>query len=122
MWKLFLIYSKTFSSASFQPSSFPESKSESLSAKLPCCNFINSIRGREGGYELSKPSSKITIYDITQSFKDIEDETKCILGIGKCDKNNKCVLHNECFIPRDSIREMYKNTTLDKFTDQNFKM
>ncbi|MBU0923823.1 Rrf2 family transcriptional regulator [bacterium] len=85
-------------------------------------NFINSIRGREGGYELSRPSSEITIFDIIESFKDVDDETKCILGIGKCDKNNKCVLHDECFIPRDSIREMYKSTTLDKFNNQTFKM
>jgi Rrf2 family protein len=85
-------------------------------------NFINSIRGREGGYELSRPSSEITIFDIIESFKDVDVETKCILGIGKCDKNNKCVLHDECFIPRDSIREMYKSTTLDKFNNQTFKM
>ena len=31
-------------------------------------NFINSIRGREGGYELSRPSNEITIYDIIESF------------------------------------------------------
>lgn len=85
-------------------------------------NFINSIRGRDGGYKLSKPSSEITIYDIIEAFKDVEDKTKCILGIGVCDKNNKCVLHDECFVPRDSIREMYKNTTLDKFKSQDFKM
>ena len=76
----------------------------------------------KGNKFIIKSNGEQTIYDIIESFKDIEDETKCILGIGKCDKNNKCVLHNECFIPRDSIREMYKNTTLDKFTDQNFKM
>lgn len=85
-------------------------------------NFINSIRGRDGGYELSRPSNEITIFDIIEAFKDIEDETKCILGIGVCDKDNKCVLHDECFIPRDSIREMYRNTTLDKFKDQDFKL
>lgn len=93
-----------------------------IMTELVKAKFINSIRGREGGYELAKPSNKISIYDIIEAFKDLEDETKCILGIGICDRNNKCILHDQCYKPRDSIWEMYKNTTLDKFKDQDFKM
>lgn len=85
-------------------------------------NFIISIRGREGGCKLAKPSNEISIQDILEAFKDLEDDTKCILGIGVCDIKNKCVLHDECYEPRNLLRKMYKNTTLDKFDGQEFKM
>lgn len=85
-------------------------------------NFVISIRGRDGGYELAKPSSEISIQDILEAFKDLEDDTKCILGIGVCDRKNKCALHDQCLKPRDLLRQMYKDTTLDKLEGQDFKM
>lgn len=93
-----------------------------IMCELVKSNFVNSIRGREGGYELAKPSNEISIHDILETFKDLEDDTKCVLGIGRCDRKNKCVLHDECYKPRESLREMYKNTTLDKLEEQDFKM
>jgi uracil-DNA glycosylase family 4 len=51
-----------------------------------------------------------------------EDDTKCVLGIGECDGNNKCALHDQWIEPRDLIRKMYKDTTLDKLEGQDFKM
>jgi len=84
--------------------------------------FVESIKGREGGYKLSKPAQEISIHDILGSFKELEDDSKCVLGIGECDGNNKCALHDQWVEPRDLIRQMYKNTTLDKLEGQDFKI
>ncbi|MGB6328030.1 MAG: Rrf2 family transcriptional regulator, partial [Halarcobacter sp.] len=78
--------------------------------------------GREGGYKLARPAQQISIYDILGSFRELEDDTKCVLGIGECDGNNKCALHDQWIEPRDLIRKMYKDTTLDKLEGQDFKM
>lgn len=93
-----------------------------IMTELVKAGFVNSIKGREGGYSLAKDSQKISIHDILGAFKELEDDTKCILGIGECDCKNKCALHDQWVKPRDLIREMYKNTTLDKLEGQNFKM
>ena len=85
-------------------------------------DFVDSIKGREGGYKLSKPSKDISIHDILGSFRALPDDTKCVLGIGKCDGSNKCALHDQWLEPRNLIIKMYKDTTLDKLEDQDFKM
>jgi len=93
-----------------------------IMSELVKANFVDSIKGREGGYKLSKPSKEISVYDILGAFRELEDDTKCVLGIGECDGNNKCALHDQWLEPRDLIRKMYKNTTLDKLEGHEFKM
>lgn len=93
-----------------------------IMTELVKSNYVISIRGREGGYELAKPSNEINIHNILETFRDLEDENKCFLGIGVCDNENKCVLHDQCFKPREILRQMYKNTTLDKLDEQEFKL
>ncbi len=68
-------------------------------------DFVDSIKGREGGYKLARPAQQISIYDILGSFRELEDDTKCVLGIGECDGNNKCALHDQWIEPRDLIRK-----------------
>lgn len=85
-------------------------------------DFIDSIQGREGGYKLSRPAKDISIHNILENFKELEDDTKCVLGIGECDAKNKCALHDQWVEPRELIRKMYKDTTLDKLEGQEFKM
>lgn len=93
-----------------------------IMTELVKSDFVDSIKGREGGYKLARPAQKISIYDILGSFRELEDDTKCVLGIGECDGNNKCALHDQWVEPRDLIRKMYKDTTLDKLEGQDFKM
>lgn len=93
-----------------------------IMTELVKSNFVNSIKGREGGYDLSKPSAEISIKDILETFKELEDDTKCVLGIGECDGNNKCALHDQWVEPRNLIRKMYSSTTLDKLEGQDFKI
>lgn len=93
-----------------------------IMSELVKSDFVDSVKGREGGYKLSRPAKQISIYDILGSFKELEDDTKCVLGIGECDDTNKCALHDQWIEPRDLIRKMYKETTLDKLEGQEFKM
>ena len=93
-----------------------------IMTELVKSGFVESIKGRVGGYKLSKPAKEISIYDILESSNKLVDDTKCILGIGKCDGEKKCALHDKWVEPRDLIKKMYKDTTLDKLEGQDFKM
>lgn len=85
-------------------------------------HFVLSIKGREGGYKLAKPSSQIRVLDILNVFNEFENNNKCLLGIGSCDSENKCALHDQWVVPKELIQQMFETTTLDKLEDENFKM
>jgi Rrf2 family protein len=83
--------------------------------------FILSIRGREGGYKLAKPTSDITILEILEKFNDQINDEQCILGIGVCDSKNKCALHDQWVQPKSMIKRMFEETTLEKLEGEDFK-
>jgi len=84
--------------------------------------FIISIRGRDGGYKLAKQASSITILEILDKFNDPVNYEKCILGIGSCDSQNKCALHDQWVKPKGMIQKMFKETTLENLEGENFKL
>ena len=92
-----------------------------IMTELVKANFIISVRGREGGYKLSRPASQISIMDILNNFNEFVRQEDCLLGIGKCDGNNKCGLHDQWVKPKAMIKKMFKNTkleNLEKSTDK----
>lgn len=93
-----------------------------IMTQLVKSEFIDSIRGREGGYQLSRPASQITLKDILDTFNECEDENSCILGIGLCDNKQKCALHDQWIEPKGMIKKMFENTTLETLTTDDFKL
>ncbi|MFC2057408.1 RrF2 family transcriptional regulator [Campylobacterota bacterium] len=90
--------------------------------KLVKADLIISIRGREGGYKLSKPASDITITEILNNFNEFPEYEQCILGIGACDNKKKCVLHDQWVKPKKMISKMFETTTLADIDSENFKL
>jgi Rrf2 family protein len=93
-----------------------------IMGELSKAGFINSIRGREGGYTLNKPASEIKISDILESFNDPLHEEQCILGIGFCDNKNQCALHDQWIEPKSLIEKMFNNTTLNQIAHRGSKL
>ncbi len=83
--------------------------------------FILSIRGREGGFELARPSDEISIAQILDAVNDNLEDKGCLLGIGLCDDRKKCALHDEWTAPKKMIRKMFEKTTLDMLKGDEFK-
>ena len=84
-----------------------------IMTQLVVANIITSTRGREGGYSIAKEPSEIKIIDILEAVKECLHETDCLLGIGACNKNKKCALHDKWKEPQKSILDMFQNTTLN---------
>ena len=85
-------------------------------------DFIISIRGREGGYRLSKLPSEITIMEILNIFNEFVNREECVLGIGKCDGKHKCAMHDKWTEPKELICDMFEGTTLENLEGENFKL
>jgi len=93
-----------------------------IMTELVKTNFIISIRGREGGYKLSRPASDISIMEILNQFNELVEQKQCLLGIGMCDNNNKCGLHDQWAKPKKMIKKMFENTTLENLDGNGYKI
>ncbi|MBW0454290.1 MAG: Rrf2 family transcriptional regulator [Candidatus Kinetoplastibacterium crithidii] len=71
---------------------------EQLFLKLRKKSLVNSVRGSNGGYYLSKSPNEIVVTDIIFAVDDILDATAC-KGKANCKKDNngnfsKCITHD----------------------------
>lgn len=83
--------------------------------------LISSIRGREGGFELARPANEINLAQVLDMISDSLEDDSCLLGIGDCDSQNKCALHDQWLQPKIMIHKMFENTTLDMLKGDEFK-
>jgi Rrf2 family protein len=93
-----------------------------IMTKLVKAELIKSIRGREGGFMLLKDSSSITIIDIINIFDDSLSANRCLLGIDKCNVNDKCFMHDKWLKPKSIMYDMFKNTTLADIKDKTLRL
>lgn len=85
-------------------------------------DILTSVQGREGGYFISKEAKDISIKNILDSVKESTHDVKCLLGIGACSENKKCILHDKWREPKKAILDMFTNTTLEDINKGNYKL
>lgn len=93
-----------------------------IMTELAKAGFINSIRGRDGGFKLAKEALEVKLIDIMKAFNEDICGSSCLLGIGECDSQNKCALHDQWVKPKGMIQKMFEETTLHNLDGQNFKL
>ena len=92
---------------------YNESLSEYVVRKVKQkCDFVESIRGRDGGYKLSKSASQIMVDDILNLFNDSIKDEQCVLGIGFCNGLCKCALHDQWMEPKLLMQKMFRESSL----------
>ena len=74
--------------------------------------FIQSTRGRSGGYEFSKGKEEISLADIVDVTDGLESFNTCILGFKACPFNVECSMHPVWERTRISILKVLKETSL----------
>jgi Rrf2 family iron-sulfur cluster assembly transcriptional regulator len=78
--------------------------------------FIQSTRGRSGGFAFSKKTDDITLADIIESTDGLENLNQCILGFKSCPFNNECTMHDVWASTRAGILKVLKETSLADLT------
>jgi Rrf2 family protein len=74
--------------------------------------LLNSAKGRGGGFQLAKPPSKITLYDVKEAIDGVKDLEECAVGIRPCDDHSPCPIHHTFSPIRTSIRKYLKKVTV----------
>ncbi|MDQ7047177.1 MAG: Rrf2 family transcriptional regulator [Sulfurovum sp.] len=93
-----------------------------IMTELVKVGFIESIRGREGGYKFLKKASEITVGDVLALFNDAIKNEECILGIDSCDVKEKCALHDKWIKSKVQLQKMFRESTIESIAGEGTKI
>jgi len=93
-----------------------------IMTELVSVGFIESIRGREGGFKFLKKASEITVEDVLELFNDAIKDDECILGIGSCNSKQKCALHDKWLAEKIKLQKMFKESTIENIAIKGDKI
>ncbi len=83
-----------------------------LMGRLREAGFVESVRGKNGGYRIAKPLTEIRLEQIVDTVEGLETYDRCILGFERCDEDNPCPMHEFWAGPKESIQQMMVDVTL----------
>jgi len=78
--------------------------------------LVDSAKGPNGGFQLSKPAKNITLYHIKAFVDGVDDLNDCAVGLSKCNDDMPCPLHDDFKPIRERIKNYLKNTSLADMT------
>lgn len=84
---------------------------------LVVAELVNSQRGPNGGFVLSRPASKISIYDVVEAVDPLQRITKCPLGNPRHVK--LCPLHKRMDDALAMVEKEFKRTNLAQVVETN---
>ncbi len=93
---------------------------EQIFAQLRRCGLVDSVRGRSGGYKLTRPPNQIAISEIMTAVEEETRMTRCLdLGGegGGCLGESKCLTHGLWHALGDHIRSFLQGVSLQDVVD-----
>lgn len=84
----------------------------SLMTKLSKGGLLRPIKGRDGGFLISKPIDEIYLSDVLYILENYEHYDMCVLGCDQCDLSDPCMLHDPWSKLRSDINRFLKNTSI----------
>ena len=83
-----------------------------IMTNLSKADIISSMRGRGGGFRFSKALNEISLLDVLRVMNKFDDQ-ECVMGHGKCNLENKCVMHDLWQEPKSKVYGMFSDTSLE---------
>ncbi|MBU5440201.1 Rrf2 family transcriptional regulator [Tissierella sp. MSJ-40] len=100
-----------------------ESYLEQLFSTLRKEGLLNSVRGAQGGYMLSRAPEEITVGNILRVLEGNLAPSDCVIDEEfECEKEDKCVTKLVWVKIRDSIDEVVDSITLKDMVDDQINM
>lgn len=72
----------------------PKKYLQRLLTDLSKSGLIESVRGKYGGFRLSRKSSKIFLSEIIEAVEGFKTEPTCFFGFGQCINTTPCTMHD----------------------------
>ena len=80
--------------------------------------LIQSAKGPNGGFFLTKDDMNTSIADIVKAIDGDAMYSDCVLGLKACSEKNPCPVHNEYKEIKRNLIRMIENNTIGEFNDK----
>lgn len=90
----------------------PEAFTAKILQTLVRENLLLSIKGPNGGFEISEEGRRSPLFRIVQVIDGDSIFTGCALGLQECSEKHPCAVHNKFKAIRDHLTGMMMTTTL----------
>jgi Rrf2 family iron-sulfur cluster assembly transcriptional regulator len=83
-----------------------------LLKQLAGIGLLESQKGFGGGFRLSRPANRITMFDVLEPIEKVSKWNGCFLGRSKCSDKSPCSVHNRWSRIREDYLSFLKGTTI----------
>ncbi|TDO04702.1 RrF2 family transcriptional regulator [Sunxiuqinia elliptica] len=90
----------------------PEHFTAKILQVLTRFNFINSMKGRNGGFAFNAKDEPLKLYRVIVAIDGEKAFTRCSFGFKSCDSGNKCPLHDEFSKIRNDFTALVNKETI----------
>ena len=80
--------------------------------QLTAKDYLSSIKGRNGGYFITKAQGENSVLDIIVGIEGKDQLQQCILNFEYCDNENPCSIHQLVAFQKDALRKSFKTIKL----------
>lgn len=87
--------------------------------RLVRMGFIQSIKGKNGGYSFNTEKPDLTLKEVIVSIEGNELFEGCGFGLKHCDEQNPCPLHYSYAPIRDAINKLVNEETIQSLAGKN---
>jgi Rrf2 family protein len=81
-------------------------------------NLISSIRGRNGGFYLTKKDKLNNLLSIVESIDGLDKFKECLLGLPICSDENPCPIHHAVSPFKRELQNELTHKTIDDLTTE----
>lgn len=83
--------------------------------------FINSLKGKGGGFYFDEDKSELSIKEVIRATEGDKIITGCGFGLKHCSEDNPCPLHEEYRSIRDAINRLVSSETVQSLARKGYK-
>jgi Rrf2 family protein len=96
----------------------PEQFTAKILQNLARVELVCSAKGRGGGFFFCDSSVPLSLYDVILKTEGEDVFSDCGFGLGKCDSENPCPLHDEYSLVRDGFYELAAKQSIQVLADK----
>jgi Rrf2 family transcriptional regulator, iron-sulfur cluster assembly transcription factor len=102
----------------YQKLQIPRRYLRRLLTDLSKCGFLESAKGRNGGFVFAKDLKEINFANIIEAFEGSDFLNRCLLGFSCCLVDKPCVMHDSWMEASEKMKETLANTSLSDLRER----
>ena len=99
----------------------PPSFTAKILQRLVRIGFIESIKGKNGGYHFDSNGPELSLRNVVVAIEGDKIFTGCGFGLKHCDEKNPCPLHRPYAVIRDALDQLLATETIQSLAQKEDK-